>query len=231
MQDEEKQLFHQFSRRCIRVIYALTFGVSLSNSINYLHHFCCREISHARHIVFCRPWRAQFEPLRDALLALSIWAIIGDHQVLEIIEEHWEKAVDRTSLRITVKIIYYLICLKHIPIDDGVAQFEGIEILADSNLFLHHFRSHLTIVGRQREQQFVKFASQSVEVSPNGVGNDLFRLWVDGGSPLPDIRLNERRQISLSHLCFRRAPLSLPFRRQSFFAGQWYRSYGRARGQ
>ena len=143
MQDEEKQLFHQFSRRCIRVIYALTFGVSLSNSINYLHHFCCREISHARHIVFCRPWRAQFEPLRDALLALSIWAIIGDHQVLEIIEEHWEKAVDRTSLRITVKIIYYLICLKHIPIDDGVAQFEGIEILADSNLFLHHFRSQV----------------------------------------------------------------------------------------
>ena len=147
MQNEEEKLFHQLSGRRVWVSYALTFGVSLPNHINYLHHFCCREISHARHVVFCSPRRTQFQPLCQRLWTVFLRAIICHHQILEIIEEHWEKTVDAACLRIAVKIIYYLICLENIAVHYGVAQLERVEVLAHTNLLLHSLGCHLAVVG------------------------------------------------------------------------------------
>ena len=141
MQNEEEKLFHQLSWRRIWVSYTLTFGVNLPYHINYLHHFCCREISHACHVVFCCPWRTQFQPLRQRLWTVFLRTIIGHHQILEIIEDHWEKAVDAACLGIAVKIIYYLICLENIAVHYGVAQFERVEVLTHAYLFLHRLES------------------------------------------------------------------------------------------
>ena len=124
VQNVKNQFFHQLSWRGIGVVQTLTFGIYFSNFRNYLHHFHSGVISESRHVVLRSPWISQLQPVSNSLLALFLRRIIGDHQILEITEEHWEKLVDVACLGIIVKIFYYLISLENIAIDNGILKLE-----------------------------------------------------------------------------------------------------------
>ena len=103
--------------------------------LNNRHHFHARIVPHSCNIFARRPSSAQIQEFCELIFVLPVGCIISNHQVLEISKEHREKREERTTLRIAVKIIYYLICLEHIAADDGTSQLEGIEVFR-SPLFL-----------------------------------------------------------------------------------------------
>lgn len=86
VQNIKNQLLHQLPRRGIWVIQTFTFGINFPYLGNNLHHFHSCVISHANHIVFCGPWRSQFQPFCHPFLALFFGSIVGNHQILEEIK-------------------------------------------------------------------------------------------------------------------------------------------------
>ena len=55
VKNEGNELFQQLTHACIWVIKTLTFGINLSNFIDYLHYFHRRVISHAQNILLGSP--------------------------------------------------------------------------------------------------------------------------------------------------------------------------------
>ena len=119
---------------------------------------------------------------------------------MEISKEHREKREERTTLRIAVKIIYYLICLEHIAADDGTSQLEGIEVFAHPYFSLHNLRSNTPVVLRKRNEQFVELGSESVQICSHMISHHLGSLGFNGCLTGLEISLDEARQISVVEL-------------------------------
>ena len=91
VQNEEDQLLHKLVLRGIRVVQTLAFGVNFSHFENYLESFRCREIPHTYHIVFHSPHTLHFKVCGKCSFVVSRRRIIGNHQVLEVSEQHRQK--------------------------------------------------------------------------------------------------------------------------------------------
>lgn len=135
---------------------------------------------------------------------------------MEISKEHREKREERTTLRIAVKIIYYLICLEHIAADDGTSQLEGIEVFAHPYFSLHNLRSNTPVVLRKRNEQLVELGSESVQICSHMISHHLGSFGFYGRLAGLKICLDEARQISVVELLAFKTTPALAARAENF---------------
>ncbi len=164
VKDKKDEFLHQFTHRSGWIIQSLYLRIHLLKLLNNRHHFHARIVPHSCNIFARRPSSAQIQEFCELIFVLPVGCIISNHQVLEISKEHREKREERTTLRIVVKIIYYLICLEHITADDGTSQLEGIEVFAHPYFSLHNLRSNTPVILRKRNEQLVELGSESVQI-------------------------------------------------------------------
>ena len=126
--NEEQKFFGQIGSRSRNIAQTFAPCIDTFYHVDNLHYLHRIVIAHARDVLFCRPGRLQSQERRHRIFIGSLGSIEGNHQILEIIEEQ-----------------------RH----DCIFQFEDVEIFADANLFLHHFRSNLPVVLGKRDEYLV----------------------------------------------------------------------------
>ena len=77
-------------------------------------------------------------------------------------------------------LILCLICLHDIPVHNGIAQLERVEILAHANVSLNQLRRYPTVVVGQRDEKLVKLGCQTAQVRAHMLGHHHRTLAVDG---------------------------------------------------
>ena len=153
--NEEQKFFGQIGSRSRNIAQTFAPCIDTFYHVDNLHYLHRIVIAHARDVLFCRPRRLQSQERRHRIFIGSLGSIEGNHQILEIIEEQRHDCIQRTSLGIIVKIIHNLVGLENVLGDHRIFQFEDVEIFADANLFLHHFRSNLPVVLGKRDEYLV----------------------------------------------------------------------------